>query len=110
MKVKLNFEVVTVEIGDMKFYAKEMDFAELYQKHSKFSMREGKAVIDSDLIGAINEFCLNSITGWENVQDEKGNIVMFNRDIILKFPYSIKQEIYTKVAEKSNLSETEKNG
>lgn len=110
MKLKLNFEVVTVEIDDAKFYVKEMDFAELYQKHSKFSMREGKAVIDTDLIGAVNEFCLNSVTGWENVQDEKGNIVMFNRDVILKLPYAIKQELYNKVAEKSNLSENEKNG
>jgi hypothetical protein len=109
MKLKLNFEVVTVEIKDMKFFAKEMDFAELYQKHSKFTMRDGKAVIDTDLIGAVNDFCLNSITGWENLQDENGNVVLFNRDTILKLPYTIRQEIYNKVSEKSNLSEEEKN-
>jgi hypothetical protein len=104
MKVKFNFETITVNYQDAKFFVKEMDLAELSIKHSKFKMVEGKAVVDTDMVSAINDFCSNSVTGWENVYNEKNELMQFDRSLIVKLPFAVKQSIYNEVAKKAEIN------
>jgi hypothetical protein len=101
MKIKIDFKVIDVKINDAVFKIQEMDYTELYLKH----VTKGEV----DDIAIIKDYISQSLTGWENLQNEDtGEPVPFTPENVEKLPFVIKNYIFKEVNLKSRLSEEEK--
>lgn len=78
MKLEISLDEVIVKVEDAKIKIKPLDIFTLHSIQQKY-MKKGKITDESGLAAEILE---NSIIGWENLQDAKGNKIEFSKEKI----------------------------